>query len=94
MDGPGEKIGAFDWEGLEGRFWDRMEECRGVEEGVGREFEELVQVCLCGGGFCVFFLAVFRPFALSPFRPFALSPGWWASASASAVLGLLRNRGL
>lgn len=61
-DGAREKIGGFDWEGLEGRFWDRMEECGRVEEGVGREFEELVQVCVCGGGVLArsFFLAFFR----------------------------------
>lgn len=44
MDDAKEKIEAFDWEGLEGRFWDRMEECRKVEEGVREEFEELVEV--------------------------------------------------
>ena len=44
MDDAKEKIEAFDWEGLEGRFWDRMEECRKVEEGVREEFGELVEV--------------------------------------------------
>ena len=48
MDDAKEKIEAFDWEGLEGRFWDRMEECRRVEEGVREEFGDLVQV---GWGF-------------------------------------------
>ena len=63
MDGAREQIGAFDWEGLEGRFWDRMEECGRVEEGVGREFEELVQVCVWGG-------------VLALHLVFLLSPGW------------------
>lgn len=45
MDNAKEKIEEFDWEGLEGRFWGRMEEFRKVEEGAMREFGELVQVC-------------------------------------------------
>lgn len=44
-DAKGE-IEGFDWEGLEGRFWERMEECRRVEEGVVGEFRELVEVGL------------------------------------------------
>lgn len=44
MDSAKEMLEVFDWEGLEERFWERMEECRRVEEGVKREFEELVQV--------------------------------------------------
>ena len=40
-----EKLEDFDWEGLEERFWVRMEECRRVEEGIRGEFEELIQVC-------------------------------------------------
>ncbi len=54
MDNAKEKIGEFDWEGLEGRFWGRMEECRRVEEGVMREFGELVKVC--GVPFSGFFI--------------------------------------
>ena len=45
MEDAKEEIEAFDWEGLEGRFWDRMEECRKVEEGIREEFAGLIQVC-------------------------------------------------
>lgn len=44
MDGAKERIEEFDWEGLEGRFWGRMEECRRLEEGLRGEFGELVEV--------------------------------------------------
>ena len=40
-----EKLEDFDWEGLEERFWVKMEECKKVEEGIRAEFEELIQVC-------------------------------------------------
>lgn len=39
-----EQIEEFDWDGLEERFWVRMDECRRVEEGIMREFEELLEV--------------------------------------------------
>ncbi len=41
-----EQIEPFDWEDLEERFWERMEECRRVEEGVMGEWGECVEVCL------------------------------------------------
>lgn len=44
MDDAKERIEAFDWEELEGRFWDKMEECRKVEEGIMEEFKELMEV--------------------------------------------------
>ena len=45
MESAKEKLEDFDWEGLEERFWVKMEECRRVEEGIRGEFEELIQVC-------------------------------------------------
>lgn len=44
MEDAKERLEDFDWEGLEGRFWERMEECRKVEEGVMGEFKNLVDV--------------------------------------------------
>ncbi|KAM0799132.1 hypothetical protein BDR22DRAFT_340466 [Usnea florida] len=44
MENAKEKLEDFDWEGLEERFWVKMEECRRVEEGIRGEFEELIQV--------------------------------------------------
>ena len=46
MDDAKEKIGEFDWEGLEGRFWARMEEFGRVEEGIMDDFAELMEVRL------------------------------------------------
>ena len=63
MDDAKEKIEAFDWEGLEGRFWDRMDECRKVEEGVREEFGELVEV----GWVFLLSLVVFRMFTRGSF---------------------------
>lgn len=45
MEDAKEPVEEFDWEGLEGRFWDRMDECRRVEEGLREEFEEVIKVC-------------------------------------------------
>ena len=45
MENAKEKLEDFDWDGLEERFWVKMEECRKVEEGIRGEFEELIQVC-------------------------------------------------
>lgn len=45
MDNAKDKIEDFDWEGLEERFWERMEGCRKVEEGIMGEFGELIEVC-------------------------------------------------
>lgn len=64
-----ERLEGFDWEGLEERFGERMEECRRVEEGVKGEFEELVQV-----GFCVCFVWV--SFGGGVF-------GWWFGGSGA-----------
>ena len=44
MENAKEKLEDFDWEGLEERFWVKMEECKRVEEGIRGEFEELIQV--------------------------------------------------
>ncbi len=41
-----EQIEPLDWDDLERRFWERMEECRRVEEGVMGEWGECVEVCL------------------------------------------------
>ena len=46
IDNAKEKIEEFDWDGLEERFWARMEECKRVEEGIMEEFGELLEVCL------------------------------------------------
>ena len=46
MDDAKEQIEGFDWEGLEGRFWERMEGLRRVEEGLVGEWGELGEVCL------------------------------------------------
>ena len=45
MEDAKERVEEFDWEGLEGRFWDRMDECRRVEEGLKEDFEEVLKVC-------------------------------------------------
>lgn len=45
MEDAKERVEEFDWEGLEGRFWDRMDECRRVEEGLKEDFEEVIKVC-------------------------------------------------
>ena len=45
MENAKEKLEDYDWEGLEERFWVKMEECKRVEEGIRGEFEELIQVC-------------------------------------------------
>lgn len=45
MEDAKERVEEFDWEGLEGRFWDRMDECRRVEEGLREDFEEVIKVC-------------------------------------------------
>lgn len=45
MDNPQEPIEEFDWDGLEERFWAKMEECKKVEEGLMEEFGELIEVC-------------------------------------------------
>lgn len=44
MENAKEKLKEFDWDGLEERFWVKMEECERVEEGIRGEFEELIQV--------------------------------------------------
>ena len=44
MENAKEKLEDFDWDGLEERFWVKMEECKRVEEGIRGEFEELIQV--------------------------------------------------
>lgn len=46
MENAKEKIEEFDWDGLEERFWAKMEECQKVEEGIMEEFGELIEVCL------------------------------------------------
>lgn len=43
-DNPQEPIEEFDWDGLEERFWAKMEECKKVEEGLMEEFGELIEV--------------------------------------------------
>ncbi|CAD6573389.1 MAG: hypothetical protein ASARMPREDX12_006005 [Alectoria sarmentosa] len=44
MENAKEKIEEFDWDGLEERFWGKMEECRRVEERIMGEFGELIEV--------------------------------------------------
>ena len=46
MENAKEKIEEFDWDGLEERFWGKMEECRRVEERIMGEFGELIEVRL------------------------------------------------
>ena len=85
-----EKIEAFDWEGLEGRFWDRMEECRKVEEGVREEFGELVEV----GWVFLLFLLVFGAFTRVFFSVGMgrVCVGIWADGSRSSMRGRLLGR--
>lgn len=42
---PASPLGEYDWEELEARFHDRMEECEGVERGIEADFGELMDVC-------------------------------------------------
>lgn len=43
-DERGEAVEEFEWDDLEERFLAKMEECRGVEEGIWQEFRGWVEV--------------------------------------------------